>query len=110
MSWALSARANRSMSASASDEGSISTCSPSHQPPSWTTLRTFGQHSRVTLQLDPARTALVLLDLQNYNVHPDGYWNRATPGAAETAEPMIMGTVRALDAARSNGIAVIHVA
>ena len=73
-------------------------------------MRTFGQHSRVTLQLDPARTALVLLDLQNYNVHPDGYWNRATPGAAEIAVPMIEGTVRALDAARSNGIAVIHVA
>jgi nicotinamidase-related amidase len=72
--------------------------------------RTIGQHSRVTLQLDPARTALVLLDLQNYNVHPDGYWNQAMPRAAEAAEPMIQGTVRALDAARGAGIAVIHVA
>ena len=64
----------------------------------------------MTLQLDPARTALVLLDLQNYNVHPDGYWNQATPGAARLAEPMIEGTVRALDVARAAGITVIHVA
>lgn len=27
----------------------------------------------VSLELDPSRTALVVLDLQNYNVHPDGY-------------------------------------
>jgi nicotinamidase-related amidase len=62
------------------------------------------------LEIDSARTALVLLDLQNYNVHPDGYWNQATPGAAELAEPMIEGTIRALDVARAAGIAVIHVA
>jgi len=62
------------------------------------------------LEIDPARTALVLLDLQNYNVHPDGYWNQATPGAARLAEPMIEGTVRALDVARAAGITVIHVA
>jgi hypothetical protein len=30
------------------------------------------------LEIDPVRTALVLLDLQNYNVHPAGYWNQAT--------------------------------
>src|SRR5436309_2137818 len=99
------------MSASASEEGCISTCSPFRfNRRSWTRSRTFGQHRQVTLQLDRARTALVLLDLQNYNVHPDGYWNRATPGAAEIAVPMIEGTVRALHAARSAGIAVIHVA
>jgi nicotinamidase-related amidase len=62
------------------------------------------------LEIDPVRTALVLLDLQNYNVHPAGYWNEATPGAAKLAEPMIEGTVRALDVARAAGIAVIHVA
>jgi nicotinamidase-related amidase len=71
---------------------------------------TMGQHARVSLQLDPARTALVLLDLQNYNVHPEGYWNQTMPGTAEAAEPMIDGTVRALDVARGAGIAVIHVA
>jgi nicotinamidase-related amidase len=62
------------------------------------------------LEIEPARTALVLLDLQNYSVHPDGYWNQAMPGAAKLAEPMIQGTVRALEAARTAGIAVIHVA
>jgi ureidoacrylate peracid hydrolase len=61
-------------------------------------------------EIDPGRTALVLLDLQNYNVHPNGYWNLATPGAAKLAEPMIEGTVRALDVARGAGIAVIHAA
>ncbi len=69
------------------------------------------QHQRVSLlEIDPAHTALVLLDLLNYNVHPDGYWNQATPGAAKLAEPMIEGTVRALDVARREGITVIHVA
>jgi nicotinamidase-related amidase len=62
------------------------------------------------LEIDPVRTALVLLDLQNYNVHPDGYWNQAMPGAAKLAEPMIEGTVRALETARAAGITVIHVA
>jgi len=62
------------------------------------------------LEIDPVRTALVLLDLQNYNVHPDGYWNQAMPGAAKLAEPMIEGTVRALETARTAGITVIHVA
>lgn len=33
----------------------------------------------MTLRIDPARTALVLLDYQNYNVHPDGYWAQAMP-------------------------------
>ena len=68
------------------------------------------QFDRVSLELDRHHTALVLLDLQNYNVHPDGYWNQATPGAARLAEPMIEGTVRALDVARAAGITVIHVA
>jgi nicotinamidase-related amidase len=60
------------------------------------------------LELDLARTALLVLDLQNYNVHPDGYWNKAMPGTAEGAVPMIEGTVRALAASRSAGIMVIH--
>src|SRR5919197_2202209 len=60
------------------------------------------------LELDLARTALLVLDLQNYNVHPDGYWNKAMPGTAEAAVPMIEGAVRALAASRSAGIMVIH--
>lgn len=27
----------------------------------------------MTLQIDPVRAALIPLDYQNYNVHPDGY-------------------------------------
>lgn len=41
------------------------------------------QDAPVTLQIETARTALVLLDYQNYNVHPDGYWAKAIPGSAE---------------------------
>src|SRR5437879_4866167 len=62
------------------------------------------------LELHASRSALVVLDLQNYNVHPDGYWNRAAPGSAERAESMIEGTVSALRAARAAGLTVIHVA
>jgi gluconolactonase len=62
----------------------------------------------VSLELDPTRTALLVLDLQNYNVHPDGYWNQTIPGSAQAAAPMIEGTARALYAARRAGIAVIH--
>ena len=63
----------------------------------------------VTLQIDPARTALVLLDYQNYNIHPDGYWAQAVPGSAERAAPAVARTVEVLAAARHAGITVIHV-
>lgn len=61
------------------------------------------------MQIDPDRTALVLLDYQNYNVHPDGYWARAVPGSAERAAPAVARTADALAAARRAGITVIHV-
>lgn len=32
-----------------------------------------------TLEFDLGRTALVLLDYQNYNVHPDGYGASVDP-------------------------------
>lgn len=63
----------------------------------------------VTVRIDPARTALVLLDYQNYNVHPDGYWAQAIPGSAERAAPAVARTADALAAARRAGISVIHV-
>jgi nicotinamidase-related amidase len=63
----------------------------------------------VTLEVDPARTALILLDYQNYNVHPDGYWARAIPGSAERAAPAVARTAEVLAAARSTGMAVVHV-
>ena len=63
----------------------------------------------MTLQIDPARAALLLLDYQNYNVHPDGYWARAMPGSAERAAPAVARTAEVHAAARQSGITVIHV-
>jgi nicotinamidase-related amidase len=63
----------------------------------------------VTLQIDPDRTALILLDYQNYNVHPDGYWAQTIPGSAERAAPAVARTADVLNAARTAGITVIHV-
>jgi nicotinamidase-related amidase len=61
------------------------------------------------LTVDVARTALVLLDLQNYNVHPDGYWASVSPGLVERVAPSLERTVEALAAARAAAMAVIHV-
>jgi gluconolactonase len=61
------------------------------------------------LNIDVGRTALVLLDLQNYNVHPDGYWASVSPGLVERVAPSLGRTVEVLAAARAAGIAVIHV-
>jgi nicotinamidase-related amidase len=63
----------------------------------------------VKLEIEPARTALILLDYQNYNVHSDGYWAKTIPGSAERAAPAVVRTAEALAAARSTGMAVIHV-
>lgn len=59
--------------------------------------------------LDLDRTALVLLDYQNYNVHPDGYWASATPGLVERVAPALERTGEALAAARSARLCVVHV-
>src|SRR5437867_3508591 len=61
------------------------------------------------LVLDLGRTALVLLDYQNYNVHPDGYWASVTPGLIERVAPALERSSHALAAARASGICVIHV-
>jgi len=61
------------------------------------------------LQINPARAALLLLDYQNYGLHPDGYWERASPGTAERAAPAVARTAEVLAAARQAGITVIHV-
>ena len=63
----------------------------------------------MSLDLEPDRTALVLLDLQNYGVHSDGYWMSQTPGGVERIAPSIARTVDALDAARGAQIAIVHV-
>lgn len=59
--------------------------------------------------LDVGRSALVLLDYQNYNVHPDGYWASVTPGLVERAAPALTRTAAALAAAREAELRVVHV-
>jgi nicotinamidase-related amidase len=61
------------------------------------------------LDLDVRRSALVLLDYQNYGVHPDGYWSKAMPGLVERVAPALERTKRALEAARAAGLTVIHI-
>jgi len=63
----------------------------------------------VSLDLEPDRTALLLLDLQNYGVHPVGYWMAKMPEGVERIAPSLARTVDALDAARAAQIAVVHV-
>jgi len=61
------------------------------------------------LNVNGGRTALLLLDLQNYGVHPNGYWASVSPGLVERVGPSLGRTVEVLAAARAAGIAVIHV-
>jgi nicotinamidase-related amidase len=74
-----------------------------------------GQHWNVTqppdgtLEFDLGRTALVLLDYQNYNVHPDGYWASVDPSLVERVAPALERTAEALTAARKAGVRVVHV-
>lgn len=77
--------------------------------------RRVRQHGNVTpspaeaLHLDLDRTALLLLDYQNYGVHPDGYWASVTPGLVERVAPALARTAEVLAAARAAGIRVVHV-
>ena len=62
------------------------------------------------LDLDLARTAMLLLDFQNYGLHPEGYWaKQGDPGWPSGAYPAVENTARALEAARSAGMLVVHV-
>ena len=61
------------------------------------------------LDLDLERTALIILDLQNYGVHPEGYWMSQMPEGVERVAPSIARTVDALEAARAARIAIVHV-
>ncbi|MDP9223305.1 MAG: hypothetical protein M3P18_05530 [Actinomycetota bacterium] len=63
----------------------------------------------MSLDLEPNRLALVILDLQNYGVHPEGYWMSQMPEAVDRVAPSIARTVDALEAARAAKIAIVHV-
>lgn len=58
--------------------------------------------------LDPTRTAVLVVDMQNDNLHPDGAF--ATTGAAEhaTSQDVVANVRRVLAAAREVGAAVFH--
>ena len=61
-----------------------------------------------TLEFDPARTAVLVIDMQNDNVHPDGAF--ASSGAAQHAasQDVIVNVRTILDAARAADVAVFH--
>ena len=62
-------------------------------------------------KLEKGRSALLLLDFQNYSVHPDGYWATREPAVLTqlTASRVIGTTERVLTGARAAGLTVIHV-
>jgi len=61
-----------------------------------------------TLELNPSTTAVLVVDMQNDNLHPDGAF--AGSGAAAHAEEqdVVANVRRVLDAARASGVAVFH--
>jgi nicotinamidase-related amidase len=60
---------------------------------------------------DVAHTALVLMDFQNYGVHPDGYWAKRDPlfFARLQKSGAVVNAAVALNAARRARLRVIHV-
>jgi nicotinamidase-related amidase len=58
------------------------------------------------------RSALVLMDFQNYGAHPEGYWAKRDPAFHKrlTEGGIVDNAVRALEAARGVSMRVIHVA
>ncbi len=60
-------------------------------------------------EIDPARSVLLVLDYQNYGLDPRGFWPQQEPSLLERTVEPIARTVRALAAARSAGLPVIHV-
>ena len=63
----------------------------------------------MSLDLQSDRTALLVLDLPNYGVHPEGYWMTEMPEGVARIAPSLARTVDALDAARTARIAIVHV-
>jgi len=60
-------------------------------------------------KFDLTRSALLVIDFQNYGVHPQGYWASRLPGWAAAAARAVENTVRAVAAARSKSVPVIHI-
>ena len=62
--------------------------------------------------LDTSRSALILMDFQNYGAHPEGYWAKRDPDFHKRLieRGTVANAVRALAAAREASMKVIHVA
>jgi hypothetical protein len=59
---------------------------------------------------DPSRAAFLLLDFQNYGIHPDGYWAKhGEPDWPAIARPALENAARVLAAARQSGLLLAHV-
>jgi ureidoacrylate peracid hydrolase len=58
-------------------------------------------------KVDPARTALLVIDVQNDYIHPDGYIARIG-GDISSCVAMVPRLLRLVDAARSAGISIVH--
>ncbi|MDQ2913923.1 MAG: cysteine hydrolase [Chloroflexota bacterium] len=61
------------------------------------------------LEIAVRGTALLLLDFENYSVHPDGYWAQQDPAAAVRGGRAMANARRALTAAREVGMTVVHI-
>ncbi len=60
-------------------------------------------------EFERTRSALLVMDFQNYGFDPEGYWPKRFPEWLERAKRPVENTVRALTAARDAGMLVIHV-
>ena len=72
--------------------------------------RGYEEQQKQPLSFDPTRAALFIIDFQNYSCHPEGYHARVTGRQRlEKKLPAIQNAARALAAARSKDMQVIHV-
>ncbi len=59
--------------------------------------------------IDPARTALLVMDFQNYGLDPKGYWPQRMPELVGRFAGAVKNTERALAAARRKGMTIVFV-
>jgi nicotinamidase-related amidase len=61
--------------------------------------------------LDAKRSALLLMDFQNYGLHPEGYWaKQGIPTWPSGAYPAVENAARVLATARKTPLTIIHIA
>lgn len=62
----------------------------------------------MTTTFTPACTAVLVIDMQNDNLHPDGAFAASGAAAHATSQDVVRNVRAVLDAARAAGIAVFH--